>query len=99
MHKLVVGGVERGDTLIDTLLTVLCNISPYMGSISMMASMKLLGLFEIFSTPKLLLTRERANHFVYMLIEVFNNIIQYQYSGDTSIVTRESEGVAGWLSG
>lgn len=86
VHKLVVDGVERGDTLIDTLLTVLCNVSPYIRSISMLASMRLLGLFEVFGTSKLLLHRERAHSFVYMLLEIFNNVIQYQYTGNPHLV-------------
>lgn len=85
-HKLVVDGLEKGDTLIDTLLTVLCNVSPYIGSISMIAAMRLLGLFEIFSTPRLLLTKERAHTFAFVLLEIFNNVIQYQYAGNPHLI-------------
>lgn len=65
----------------DTLLTILSNVSPFITSLSMTAAMKLVKLFELFATPKNLLSNRNCHRFVQFLLEIFNNLIQYQYSG------------------
>lgn len=51
VHKLLVAGADRLGTLYHCFLTVLCNVSPYAKSLSLVASVKLLNLFELFTSP------------------------------------------------
>lgn len=51
VHKLLVAGSERLGSLYHCFLTVLCNVSPYAKSLSLIASVKLLNLFELFTSP------------------------------------------------
>lgn len=51
VHKLLVAGSDRLGTLYHCFLTVLCNVSPYAKSLSLIASVKLLNLFELFTSP------------------------------------------------
>jgi hypothetical protein len=85
-HKVMVAdkGVIR--PLYDCLLTIIANISPYTKSLSLVASVKLLNLFEAFSSPRFLYSSEKNHQYVYLLLEVFNNLIQYQYEGNTHLV-------------
>ncbi|CAB1097581.1 unnamed protein product [Ectocarpus sp. CCAP 1310/34] len=53
VHKLLVAGSERLSTLYHCFLTVLCNVSPYAKGLSLIASVKLLSLFELFTSPGL----------------------------------------------
>ncbi|CAK1551346.1 unnamed protein product [Leptosia nina] len=50
-HKIVTTGHQRLQPLFDCLLTILVNVSPYLKTLSMVASTKLLHLLEAFSTP------------------------------------------------
>ncbi len=47
----------------------------------MTTSMKLMHLFKLLSRPKFLFGNERNHRYVFFLLEVFNNSIQYQYEG------------------
>ena len=47
----------------------------------MVASTKLLHLLEAFSTPWFLFSAPNNHHLVFFLLEIFNNIIQYQFDG------------------
>lgn len=47
----------------------------------MVSSTKLLHLVEAFTTPWFLFSSPSANHLVFFLLEIFNNIIQYQFDG------------------
>lgn len=49
----------------------------------MVAATKLLHLLEAFSTPWFLFSSPQNHHLVFFLLEVFNNIIQYQFDGET----------------
>lgn len=51
VHKLLVAGSDRLGTLYHCFLTVLCNVSPYAKRLSLVASVKLLNLFELFTSP------------------------------------------------
>jgi hypothetical protein len=48
----------------------------------MVASTKLLHLLEAFSTPWFLFSSPTNHHLVFFLLEIFNNIIQYQFDGE-----------------
>lgn len=57
-------------------------MSPYLKSLSMVAANKLLHLLEAFSTTWFLFSASQNHHLVFFLLEVFNNIIQYQFDGE-----------------
>ena len=86
LHKLVVNGAYKLVPLYSCWLTVISNISPYWKSMSLVAAVKLVNLFELFSSPKFLYSGEYAYRHLALLLEVFNNIIQYQYHGNTHLV-------------
>ncbi|XP_069579470.1 protein HID1b [Brachyistius frenatus] len=85
-HKIVTSGHQRLQPLFDCLLTVIVNISPYLKSLSMVAANKLLHLLEAFSTPPFLFSAPQNHHLIFFLLEVFNNIIQYQFDGNCHLV-------------
>jgi hypothetical protein len=72
--------------LYDCLLTIIANVSPYTKTLSMISSLKLVNLFEAFAAPKYLYTSEKSPQFVHLLLETFNNLVQYQYEGNPHIV-------------
>lgn len=61
-------------------------VSPYLKTLSMVASTKLLHLLEAFSTPWFLFSASSNHHLVFFLLEIFNNIIQYQFDGNSNLV-------------
>lgn len=85
-HKIITTGHQRLQPLFDCLLTILVNVSPYLKTLSMVASTKLLHLLEAFSTPWFLFSASSNHHLVFFLLEIFNNIIQYQFDGNSSLV-------------
>lgn len=85
-HKLITTGNHRLQSLFDCLLTIIVNVSPYLKSISMVAANKLLHLVEAFSTPWFLFSSPTNHHLVFFLLEVFNNIIQYQFDGNSNLI-------------
>lgn len=85
-HKIIATGHQRLQSLFDCLLTVLVNVSPYLKTLSMVASVKMLHLLEAFSTPWFLLSSPNNHHLVFFLLEIFNNIIQYQFDGNSNLV-------------
>lgn len=85
-HKIVTTGHQRLQPLFDCLLTILVNVSPYLKTLSMVASTKLLHLLEAFSTPWFLFSAATNHHLVFFLLEIFNNIIQYQFDGNSNLV-------------
>mmetsp|Transcript_17460 Transcript_17460/g.25220 ORF Transcript_17460/g.25220 Transcript_17460/m.25220 type:complete len:781 (-) Transcript_17460:88-2430(-) len=86
LHKLVVNGAYKLVPLYSCFLTIICNISPYWRKMSLVAAVKLVNLFELFSSPKFLYSGEQAHRHLALLLEVFNNIIQYQFSGNHHLV-------------
>ncbi|XP_034083320.1 protein HID1b isoform X1 [Gymnodraco acuticeps] len=85
-HKITTSGHQRLQPLFDCLLTIIVNISPYLKSLSMVAANKLLHLLEAFTTPWFLFSSQENHHLVFFLLEVFNNIIQYQFDGNSNLV-------------
>lgn len=85
-HKIITTGHQRLQPLFDCLLTILCNVSPYIKSMSMIASCKLMHLLEAFTTPWFLFSSPTNHHLVFFLLEIFNNIIQYQFDGNSNLV-------------
>ncbi|XP_076809489.1 protein HID1-like [Clavelina lepadiformis] len=85
-HRVITAGHQRLQPLYDCLLTIIVNVSPYLKSLSMTASSKLLHLLEAFSTPWFLFSAPQNHHLVFFLLEVFNNIIQYQFDGNSNLI-------------
>jgi hypothetical protein len=85
-HKIIATGHQRLQPLFDCLCTILVNVSPYLKTLSMVASIKLLHLLEAFSTPWFLFSSPSNHHLVFFLLEIFNNIIQYQFDGNSNLV-------------
>ncbi|PIO52978.1 hypothetical protein TELCIR_25707 [Teladorsagia circumcincta] len=52
----------------------------------MVAANKLLHLVEAFSTPWFLFSSPTNHHLVFFLLEVFNNIVQYQFDGNSNLI-------------
>mmetsp|Transcript_23829 Transcript_23829/g.34823 ORF Transcript_23829/g.34823 Transcript_23829/m.34823 type:complete len:848 (-) Transcript_23829:267-2810(-) len=86
LHKLIVNGAYKLVPLYSCFITIICNISPYWRSMSLVAAVKLVNLFELFSSPKFLYSGENAHRHLALLLEVFNNVIQYQYTGNQHLV-------------
>jgi len=86
LHKLVVNGAYKLVPLYSCFITIICNISPYWKSMSLVSAVKLVNLFELFSSPKFLYSGESAHRHLALLLEVFNNVIQYQYNGNQHLV-------------
>ncbi|XP_048026767.1 protein HID1b [Megalobrama amblycephala] len=85
-HKIITSGHQRLQPLYDCLLTIIVNVSPYLKSLSMVAANKLLHLLEVFSNTWFLFSSPVNHHLVFFLLEVFNNIIQYQFDGNFNLV-------------
>lgn len=85
-HKIITTGHQRLQPLFDCLLTIIVNVSPYLKTLSMVASTKLLHLLEAFSTPWFLYASPTNHHLVFFILEVFNNIIQYQFDGNSNLI-------------
>ncbi|XP_059622325.1 protein HID1 [Phlebotomus argentipes] len=85
-HKIIATGHQRLQPLFDCLLTILVNVSPYLKTLSMVASIKMLHLLEAFSTPWFVYSAPANHHLVFFLLEIFNNIIQYQFDGNSNLV-------------
>jgi len=85
-HKIITSGHQRLQPLFDCLLTILCNVSPYLKSMSMTAACKLMHLVEAFSTPWFLMSNQNNHNLVFFLLEMLNNLIQYQFDGNSNLV-------------
>jgi len=85
LSTLILEGLSQLEALYDCFLTIISNISPYVNC-SLNASIHLIRLFAKLSQPSFLLQKERNHRFVFFLLETFNNIIQYQYSGNHHLV-------------
>eukprot|EP00761_Pharyngomonas_kirbyi_P012125 gb/GECH01012152.1/.p1 GENE.gb/GECH01012152.1/~~gb/GECH01012152.1/.p1 ORF type:complete len:838 (+),score=169.44 gb/GECH01012152.1/:1-2514(+) len=73
-------------TLYDCMLTIICNVSPYIKSLGMLSSVKLVKMIEMFSSPKFLFATEHNPQHTLLLLQTLSNIIQYQYQGNAHTV-------------
>mmetsp|Transcript_10039 Transcript_10039/g.25091 ORF Transcript_10039/g.25091 Transcript_10039/m.25091 type:complete len:898 (+) Transcript_10039:65-2758(+) len=74
------------DALVEMLLTVLCNISPYVKSFALESCLKLLGLVDRCARPSYLFRSAFTHHGLVFLVEMINNIVQYQFEGNSMLV-------------
>jgi hypothetical protein len=86
LHQVMMAGGERLSSQYNCFLTIICNVSPYCKSLSLEASMKLVGLFEVFVSRPFLYSAEPHGTFVGMLLETFCNLAQYQFEGNPRVV-------------
>ncbi|TPX68378.1 hypothetical protein SpCBS45565_g03187 [Spizellomyces sp. 'palustris'] len=73
-------------TLHEHLLTAMTNVSPFVKALNVTTATKLLSLFNLFSNPAFMLANEHNHKNVFFLLEAFNNILQYQVTGNTHLV-------------
>ncbi|TDH74369.1 hypothetical protein CCR75_001460 [Bremia lactucae] len=86
LHKVIVTGYEKLNSVYNCFLTIICNISPYCKKLNMVSAVRLLRLFKLFAQPRYLFDNEANHHLVFFLLETFDNIIQYQYEGNQQVV-------------
>uniref|UniRef100_A0A914LQT4 Uncharacterized protein n=1 Tax=Meloidogyne incognita TaxID=6306 RepID=A0A914LQT4_MELIC len=85
-HKLITSGNHKLQSLFDCLLTIIVNVSPYLKSLSMVTANKLVHLVEAFSTPWFMFSSPTNHHLIFFILEMFNNIIQYQFDGNSNLI-------------
>ncbi|GAB5364645.1 hypothetical protein AAMO2058_000987600 [Amorphochlora amoebiformis] len=85
-QKVVVSSAEHLNSMLNGVLTVIFNCSPYLTSLAMISSVKLLNLFELVTKPKFLYGAPANPSYAALLLDIFNNLIQYQYSGCPDLV-------------
>eukprot|EP01064_Diplonema_japonicum_P027270 TRINITY_DN3919_c0_g1_i1.p1 TRINITY_DN3919_c0_g1~~TRINITY_DN3919_c0_g1_i1.p1 ORF type:complete len:812 (+),score=195.32 TRINITY_DN3919_c0_g1_i1:50-2485(+) len=85
-QQLIQSGVEWVRISTDGFLTVIANLSPYAKSLCMVSATKLLNLFEAISGPRFLNSSEENWKCLSLLLQAFNNLIQYQYEGNTPLI-------------
>lgn len=86
LHKMIVSGLDKLSALYNCFLTIICNVSPYCKCLSAVSSVKLVNLFQLFTSPRFLYAAEANHAHVAILLETFNNIVQYQYEGNANMV-------------
>jgi hypothetical protein len=86
-HHVIMTNKPWVKSLHDCLFITICNLSPYIKGMSMNTASKLIHLIDVFTSPKNM-ARADAKHItnVGLLVESFNNLIQYQYEGNVSVV-------------
>jgi Dyggve-Melchior-Clausen syndrome protein len=86
LHRVVVDGLPKLAPLYTCFLTIICNVSPYVKNLGVVACAKLVHLVELFAAPKFLFARQNNWMFVQQLVESLNNLVQYQYEGSSVLV-------------
>eukprot|EP00698_Gefionella_okellyi_P013902 TRINITY_DN3844_c0_g1_i1.p1 TRINITY_DN3844_c0_g1~~TRINITY_DN3844_c0_g1_i1.p1 ORF type:complete len:808 (+),score=209.08 TRINITY_DN3844_c0_g1_i1:121-2544(+) len=84
VHRVLLDGPPGADSIHDVLLSVLANVSPYVKTLSMPTAVRVVGLVEAFT--KTIFSNQLSHKRVSDLLEVVNNIIQYQYDGNASLI-------------
>lgn len=88
LHQVVSDSLSKPqhDALVEMLHTVMCNISPYVKSFCAESCLKLLGLVDRCSKTSYLCRSAFTHRNLAFLLEVLNNIIQYQFEGNAMMV-------------
>eukprot|EP00842_Homolaphlyctis_polyrhiza_P004614 jgi/Hompol1/5153/HPOL_001125-RA len=73
-------------SLQEPFMVILSNVSPLVKSLTATTANKLLSLLDVFSSPAFLLSKEHNHRLLFHLIDIFNNIVQYQFAGNAQIV-------------
>jgi hypothetical protein len=90
VHKVIANGTQSLRPLYGCMITTICNVSPYWRGLSLTASLKVVNLLEIFTSNKKLYTdtpssEENIGHAA-LILEIFNNVVQYQFTGNEQLV-------------
>lgn len=67
------------DAIYPALLAIINNIAPHVEDLNPTASLKLMQLFAIMSSPDFLFANETNHELFKSLLEAFNAIVEYQY--------------------
>eukprot|EP00931_Biecheleriopsis_adriatica_P063088 TRINITY_DN38161_c0_g1_i1.p1 TRINITY_DN38161_c0_g1~~TRINITY_DN38161_c0_g1_i1.p1 ORF type:complete len:796 (-),score=179.95 TRINITY_DN38161_c0_g1_i1:43-2430(-) len=88
LHKVISDslGKPQNDSLVEMLLTALCNVSPYIKSFALESCLKLLSLTERLAKPSYFFRSSFTHHGLVFLVEMLNNLIQYQFEGNVMMV-------------
>jgi hypothetical protein len=86
LHKMIVSGLDKLSALYSCFLTIICNVSPYCKTLCAVSAVKLVNLMHLFVSPNFLYAAEGNHVYVGLLLETFNNIIQYQYEGNGNLI-------------
>ncbi|KAJ3216571.1 hypothetical protein HDU67_009265 [Dinochytrium kinnereticum] len=87
IHMLITTtGKSPISSLHENFLICLSNVSPFIKSLTVVTSNKLLNLFNSFSNPGFMLATETNHKLVFYLLDIFNNIVQYQITGNSHLV-------------
>ncbi|XP_075925973.1 protein HID1-like [Petromyzon marinus] len=85
-HQMITRSQQKLQNLFDCLMTIVANVSPFLKSMSLVSATKLVQLLEIFSSPHFLFASPHNPKLLLLLLEVFNNVIQYQFNGNCHLV-------------
>lgn len=85
-YRLITNGHPSMLNIVDCLLTMIVNISPYLKSLSLVTCTKLLSLFHVYGNPSHLASNKASINSVALMLELFNNLIQYQFHGSIHLV-------------
>eukprot|EP01107_Rhizomastix_libera_P009604 TRINITY_DN25705_c0_g1_i1.p1 TRINITY_DN25705_c0_g1~~TRINITY_DN25705_c0_g1_i1.p1 ORF type:complete len:730 (-),score=242.37 TRINITY_DN25705_c0_g1_i1:56-2224(-) len=89
LHSAVTGGgtsAPKPSVLLESFLTVLANISPYVKSLSMQTAFILSGMIASMVKPRFIKNTDRSFLYISLLLESVNNILQYEYAGNISVL-------------
>lgn len=78
--------IPQSDALVEMLLTVLCNISPYVKCFCAECCLKLLSLVDRCGRASYLFRSAHTHHSLVFLLELLANVIQYQYEGNNMLI-------------
>mmetsp|Transcript_16603 Transcript_16603/g.18783 ORF Transcript_16603/g.18783 Transcript_16603/m.18783 type:complete len:243 (+) Transcript_16603:3-731(+) len=67
-------------------MTIISNLSPYAKTLSLISSIKLMSMFEHFSSRWFLFAAQENPSCLNFLLDTFNNLIQYQYEGNQHVI-------------
>jgi len=84
-HKLIISSPTHLSELLKVLLTLISNISPYLTRLSLYTSVKVLHLMQIFCNPTFLYANAHNYQYAVMLLEILNNILQYQNASHANL--------------
>jgi hypothetical protein len=76
----------QATTLHENFLIALTNVSPYIKSLTVVSVNKLMSLFTSYSNAGFMLANENNHKMIFYIIDIFNNMVQYQISGNCQLV-------------
>ena len=79
IHTLITASSGKLDAIYPALLAIINNLAPHAEDLNATASLKLMQLFAIMSSPDFLFANDTNHELFKALLEAFNAIIEYQY--------------------